>query len=136
MDPILSVLISWQFILFGLAVAGVMYVLRILVEYFMQLANHDPTKSKLWGEVLLPILPVIIGAVGALKFRTFPYPDNLDTKGDRIIFGLVAGLLSTLIYRIIKSLLSAKTISNNSPPIINVIIGEGHHPTVEIKEDK
>ncbi len=120
MDPILQILLSWQFILFGLAVAGVVYVLRILAEYFIQLAKKNPKSSKLWSNVLLPILPVVIGAVGAVHFKSFPYPDGLVTKGDRIIFGLVAGLLSTLMYRVIKGLLAQKV--PPPPQTINVII--------------
>jgi hypothetical protein len=119
MDPILQILLSWQFILFGLAVAGAVYVLRILAEYFIQLAKKDPKNSKLWNEVLLPILPVVLGAMAAVNFRSFPYPDGLVTRGDRIIFGLVAGLLSTLLYRVIKGLLSQKV---PTPQTINVII--------------
>jgi uncharacterized membrane protein YedE/YeeE len=129
MDPILDILLSWQFILFGLAVAGVMYVLRILVEYFMQLAKKIPLKSKLWNEVLLPILPVIIGALGAVHFKSFPYPDSLVTRGDRIIFGLVAGLLSTLLYRVVKALLSQRALP---PQTINVIIENGKNTNGQV----
>jgi phosphoglycerol transferase MdoB-like AlkP superfamily enzyme len=119
MDPILTILLSWQFILFGLAVAGVVYVVRILVEYFIQLAKRDPKTSKFWSELVLPILPVVLGALAAVKFKSFPYPDGLVTRGDRIIFGLVAGLLSTLLYRIVKGLLSAKEVPQQT---INVVI--------------
>jgi|HubBroStandDraft_5_1064220.scaffolds.fasta_scaffold99723_2 phosphoglycerol transferase MdoB-like AlkP superfamily enzyme len=119
MDPILTILLSWQFILFGLAVAGVVYVVRILVEYFIQLAKRDPKTSKFWSELVLPILPVALGALAAVKFKSFPYPDGLVTRGDRIIFGLVAGLLSTLLYRIVKGLLSAKEVPQQT---INVVI--------------
>jgi uncharacterized membrane protein YedE/YeeE len=129
MDPIIDILLSWQFILFGLAVAGVMYVLRILVEYFMQLAKKIPLKSKLWNEVLLPILPVIIGALGAVHFKSFPYPDSLVTRGDRIIFGLVAGLLSTLLYRVVKALLSQRALP---PQTINVIIENGKNTNGQV----
>lgn len=108
MDPILSVLLSWQFILFGLAIAAIMYVVRIVVEYFIQLAKGDPKTSKLWNNLFLPILPVVIGSVFALKIKTFPYPEGLVTAGDRFIFGLVAGLLSTLLYRVVKSMISKK----------------------------
>lgn len=120
MDPILQILLSWQFILFGLAVAGVVYVIRILVEYFIQLAKKDPKTSKLWSELLLPTMPVVLGALGAVYFKSFPYPDGLVTKSDRVIFGLVAGLLSTLMYRVIKGLLAQK---EPIPQTINVIIG-------------
>jgi hypothetical protein len=105
MEPALTSLFNWQFILFGLAIFAIMYVFRILIEYFMELVKSDPKKSILWNEVLLPILPVFTGAIVATYLKAFPYPNGLTTRGDRIIFGLVAGLLSGLIYRVIKSLL-------------------------------
>lgn len=71
------------------------------------MANWSPAskESKLWNDLLMPILPVLLGAFGALLFKTYPYPDGLVTTGGRVIFGLVAGLLSTLFYRVIKALM-------------------------------
>jgi len=108
MDPILQVLLSWQFVLFSLAVAAVMYVFRIIGEYILSLFKVDPKKPTWWNDLILPILPVFIGAFGALHIKTFPYPDGLTSHGDRLIFGLVAGLLSTLLYRVFKALLYQK----------------------------
>ena len=108
MDTILDTILSWQFIIFGVAVSAVMFVIRTIVEYIMSACKMAVKDSKLWNELFLPILPVIIGTVGAFFFKTYPYPDGLTTNGDRIIFGLVAGLLSTLIYRIGKALLIKK----------------------------
>lgn len=114
MDPILAVLLSWQFVLFGLAIATVMYVLRIVVEYVATLVKKSLANSQLWNDLLLPILPVIIGALSSYFFKVFPYPGfppgpgGVIPTGDRIIFGLVAGLLSGLMYRVIKSLLYQK----------------------------
>lgn len=108
MDPILQVLFSWQFILFALAVAAIMYVFRIVVEYIFESLHVDPKKPKWWNDLVLPILPVFIGTFGADFLTSFPYPNGLTTKGDRIIFGLVGGLLSTLVYRVFKALLYQK----------------------------
>jgi hypothetical protein len=118
MDPILQILLSWQFIFFGLAIAAVMYVIRLGVEYITSsLLKTGLAGSKLWNELLLPILPVVIGAISGFYLKLFPYPgftpgaDGYPITGDRVIFGLVAGLLSTLLYRIIKSLLYTKLVS-------------------------
>lgn len=108
MDPILQVLLSWQFVLFSLAVAAVMYVIRIVVEFILVEIKIDPKKPQWWNDLVMPILPVIIGCFAAVNFTSFPYPDGLTTKGDRIVFGLVAGLLSTLLYRVFKALLYQK----------------------------
>jgi hypothetical protein len=108
MDPILQVLLSWQFVLFSLAVATVMYVLRIVVEYIMTSMNIDPKKPKWWNDLALPILPVFVGTITAVYLKSFPYPDGLVTTGSRVVFGLVAGLLSTLVYRVFKAILYQK----------------------------
>jgi hypothetical protein len=61
-------------------------------------------ESKLWKELLLPILPVVMGGLGGFIFKTYPYPDGLTTTGSRFLFGLVAGLLSGLFYRVVKAM--------------------------------
>ena len=114
MDPILQVLLSWQFVLFGLAIAAIVYVFRLVVQYVVSLLKKDLSTSKLWNELLLPILPIVIGVVAALLLKSFPYPGftsdahGVVIRGDRIIFGLVTGLFSTVMYRMIKSMLYQK----------------------------
>lgn len=117
MDPILQVLLSWQFILFGLAVSAVMYIIRQIAEYLSEVAHKDLASSKFWTELVLPLAPIILGVVGAIMLKNFPYPGftpdahGVFARGDRIIFGLVTGSLSTLMYRVIKSLLYQKLVS-------------------------
>jgi hypothetical protein len=117
MDPILQVLLSWQFVLFGLAVAMVMYVFRLIVEYLATVLKKDLTISKLWNELVLPVAPILLGALGAVLLKSFPYPGftpdahGIIARGDRIIFGLVAGGFSTIMYRVIKSLLYQKMVT-------------------------
>jgi hypothetical protein len=109
MDPILQVLFSWQFVLFSLAVATVVYVFRVIIEYIISSwFKIDPKKPQWWNDLILPIAPVVTGVLGGMFFKSFPYPNGLTTQGDRIVFGLVAGLLSTLVYRVFKSLLYQK----------------------------
>ena len=116
MDPILQVLLSWRFVMFGLAIAAIMYVLRTVLEYVVGLCHGSLANSKFWNDLLLPILPVFMGAASAYLLRLFPYPGFTPDAnghillGDRIIFGLVAGLLSTLMYRVIKALLYQKLV--------------------------
>lgn len=108
MDPILQTLLSWQFIIFGLAISAIMFVLRKIVEYAMAHWAQAAKESGLWTDLLLPISPVVLGATFAVIFKHFPYPDGLTTGSSRFVFGLVAGLLSTLIYRVVNSLLGQK----------------------------
>jgi len=117
MDPILNTLLSWQFIVFGLAVASALFVFRRVIEYFLDIYFKLDKQSKLyklWSDLILPILPMVLGAVGALSISSFPYPNDLTTTGSRFVFGLVAGLMSGLFYRVIKSLVNSKLASLNS----------------------
>jgi hypothetical protein len=113
MDPILQTLFSWQFVLFGMSVAAVMFVIRKIVEYLISTRTDLAKNSKLWNDLILPILPVVLGAVGALTIKQYPYPYGLTTNASRFIFGLVAGLLSTLLYRVFKALLFQKNDGEN-----------------------
>lgn len=111
MDSILSTLLSWQFVVFGLAVVAALFVFRRIVEYTLDIYFKVDKQSKLykfWTELLLPTLPMLLGSGGAVLISTFPYPNDLTTVGSRFVFGLVAGLMSGLLYRIIKSTLVNK----------------------------
>jgi hypothetical protein len=116
MDPILQVLLSWQFVFFGLAVATVMYVFRLVVEYLASVAKKDLTTSNLWNHLVLPIAPIALGVLAAIYLKSFPYPGFMPDahgvvmRGDRIIFGLVGGTFSTIMYRTIKALFYQKIV--------------------------
>ena len=143
MDPILQVLLSWQFVLYGLAVSTVLYILRQSVEYLAEVAKWNLDSSKFWNDFFLPLAPIAIGVVGALLLKSFPYPGftpdvhGVFARGDRIIFGLVTGSLSTLMYRVIKALLYQKMVgiaqNLNTPNItvntVNVPIEQVHLPS-------
>lgn|SRR5574337_281957 len=116
MDPILQVLLSWQFVFYGLAVATVMYVIRQIAEYLASLVNKDLAKSNLWNHLILPLAPIIIGVAGSILLKSFPYPGftpdahGVIARSDRIIFGLVAGSTSTIMYRAVKALFYQKVV--------------------------
>lgn len=112
MDPILEMFFSWQFIVFSLAVAAVIFVIRTVVEYFVQ--KSKPAVKKLWHDLFLPILPVFVGGFIGHFFKSYPYPNDLTSDGNRIVFGVVAGLLSGLLYRVIKSLIMQKISKSSS----------------------
>jgi len=64
--------------------------------------------SKLWKELILPIFPVFLGPTAAFLAKQYPFPNGLTSASARIAFGLVAGLLSGLVYRVLKSALGYK----------------------------
>lgn len=117
MDPILQVLLSWQFVFFGLAVATVIYVFRLIVEYLALVLKKDLSTSHLWNNLVLPIAPIVVGVLAAIVLKKFPYPgftpdtSGVVMRGDRIIFGLVGGTFSTVMYRVVKSLFYQKIVN-------------------------
>jgi hypothetical protein len=111
MDSVFLAIFSWQFLLFCLGIAGVTFVIRKLVEYFVLDNPKMPGNkaSKLWRELLLPIGPVVGGALLGLVAAKYPYPEGINSISGRVIFGLVAGLLSGLVYRVMTGMLKKTT---------------------------
>ena len=112
MDNILQALLSWQFVLFALAIAAFTFVARKVVEFAIDspsIPTGKMTKNdRFWTELVLPILPVVLGGGGGYLAKMYPFPDGITSASARIAFGLVAGLLSGLLYRIIKGILASK----------------------------
>lgn len=111
MDPLMQ-FFTWQFMLFSMAIAGVTYVIRLLVEYFLK----NTQKLKLWKDVLLPIFPIVLGVLMGAFMVKYPYPEGLVSAGSRIVFGLVAGMFSGVLYRVIIAMLNFKAESPNTTP--------------------
>lgn len=110
MDTGLQALLSWQFLLFCLGIAAITFIMRKIFE-FIVLDNPKMPGSKasrLWTDLLLPVGPVFTGAIIAFFAKHYPYPNGIVSASGRILFGLVAGFLSGLIYRVIKGMLKAK----------------------------
>ncbi|MBP9743696.1 MAG: hypothetical protein KBD37_10110 [Burkholderiales bacterium] len=110
MDAGLEALLSWQFLLFCLGIAAITFVIRKIVEFAILDNPKMPGNktSRLWNELLLPIGPVFTGAIISFFAKQYPYPNGIVSASGRILFGLVAGLLSGLIYRVIRGTLKSK----------------------------
>lgn len=126
---LLSIFLTWQFLIFCLGLSAITFVVRKVAEYLM--SNFHVLSNKrlavLWKSVLLPIGPVVNGAVAGFLADGFPYPESLGASAyGRFSFGLVAGLFSGLIYRVVVELLKSKLSSSTesspgaSPPNDNV----------------
>ena len=114
MESMLQTLLSWQFVVFGLCIAAVMFTVRKAVEYVL-VTWKGKKNSKIWNDLLLPILPLFVGTLGAYVITSYPYPEELATDGGRAAFGLVAGLMSGLFYRSDKALVLQKLPAANDP---------------------
>jgi len=56
-----------------------------------------------WKDVLLPLLPIALGAGFAVVMYKFPFLDKLPSPGTRAFYGCVAGGCSATLYRILKA---------------------------------
>lgn len=119
MDPILQIFLSWQFLIFCVAIIAVVFIIRKIAEY--GLANWAPImkETKLWNDLILPILPVVVGFLGGLAIKSYPYPYGLTNTVSRCIFGLGAGLLSTLLYKVLALLIQQKIAGLMTPTASN-----------------
>lgn len=124
MDELLKIFLTWQFLFACLGLAAITFVIRKVFEYIM-LKNHKD--STLWRSVILPVLPVVNGTLIGFFAKNYPYPETLGTSVyGRLSFGLVAGLLSGLVYRVVVELLSsyvaAKSGNTAAPPITDTLV--------------
>ena len=121
MNTVLQALISWQFVFFCLACAAVTFVAKTIIEYVLDNPNVPASKhSKFWKDLFLPLLPIFFGPLGAWLAVGFPYPEGLGNTSARVVFGLVAGFLSGMVYRIVKSFLVSKIITPTKEEIAEV----------------
>ncbi len=104
MDSAIQILLSWQFLILCLGIAAVTFVFRKVFEFFV--FKYVKVIQKFWSEVIVPILPVVIGGLVAGFVKQYPYPEDISSGSGRMFFGLIAGMFSGLVYRIAKSYLS------------------------------
>ena len=111
MNDLLSVFLTWNFIIFSLSIAGITFVTRKIVEYCLEKGTPDnvhPTKATIWTELMVPILPLLLGGLGGFMISGYSYPEGIVSSSSRTGWGLVAGMFSGLLYKIIKGLLVQK----------------------------
>jgi len=111
MDSALEALFSWQFVLFCIAVSAVTFVVRNVVDYVLQKYNMSPKENHLWANLILPILPVVLGLLGAFFAKQYPYPLEISSASGRLAFGLCAGLLAGFVWRWVKAAIGDKIAS-------------------------
>lgn len=112
MDFSILELLNLPFLIFCLAIASITYVFRTIIEFFILDNPKVPLdkRSRFWTEVFLPILPIIIGVVISYFGNKIPLLlDLTDNAQGRIAYGLTGGALSTVIFRMIKSLIKSSS---------------------------
>jgi hypothetical protein len=128
MDTLLQSILSWQFLSLCLVIfAIVKYIVRSPIEYILTRYKQQWLKNKLWNDVLLPVIPLIVGTIFALVAKQYPYP-NITSVSGRFVFCCAAALLSGLVYRIFKSILISKVIAEPNIDDEKTIIGQIEKP--------
>lgn len=109
-----SAIFNFQTVYLCLAIYVLSYLTRRLFEgtWKILVQQGEVTKGalpvRIWAEVVVPILPILIG--GALSFaaKTFVWPDfAIKTKLARVLYGCICGLFSAFIYNRIRGWLKS-----------------------------
>lgn len=132
----LQSLFSWQFLLFSLGIFVPVWVIRTIVEYFYP----NAVGSKLWEKLILPLMPIGVGAIISYFATSYPYPDNLVSVSARLMVGSVAGLLSGLIYQVVKGMLKntiqtyisniTTSVTTTTPIVSPLVVSPDSNPLV------
>jgi hypothetical protein len=97
---IADTLLTWQTGLFALGI----YFLTVLMRRTVEAARPSLRDSKVWRDVLLPSLPVLLGLLVAAALPMYPYPEAINAQATRLFYGLTVGGGSGWLYKVIKAL--------------------------------
>jgi hypothetical protein len=92
-------------LLFSLGIFILVTVLRRIVEGVYPKAKTQ----RIWSDAVVPTLPIFLGGLLALCWKTYPYPVPSPTASMRVLLGIVAGFTSSWAVRILKSFIKEKT---------------------------
>lgn len=117
MNELLSIYLTWQFVVLCGGIAAITFLIRTTIEYFILNNPRLPgnSQSRFWRDFALVILPILLGILFAIFGKSFPYPTPLNEPYSKFLFSSSAGLLSPTLYRVIKALLWKSTLDNNQP---------------------
>ena len=123
MDAAFSAFLSWNFILYCLGVSAITFVVRTITEYFAQKFKFMASfiAGAFWTELVLPLIPLVNGGIIAYFATGYPYPLGINSVSGRVLFGIVGGMLSGLVFRVLKGLLKS-SIQNVASPVIGAVV--------------
>lgn len=131
MESQITSFLSLETIVFSLVVYIVCQIFRTLIEKTISkltwsfITEHTKTHIKdFWNEAFLPMLPIITGGVAAYFLPTYPYPSSFSTTlTSRIFFGIIAGVMSGMVYKTAKFYLR-KNLPDNMKKKYSAVMGE------------
>jgi hypothetical protein len=103
---LVQVFISKEFIFLSLGIWALTLVVRKITEFILDKPQVPASKtSRIWTDLILPLLPVFIGLVFGIFVKKYAYPESMISTSSRIVFAVVAGMFSGLVFRVVKSVL-------------------------------
>lgn len=103
-----------QTIYLCLAIYVLTYLIRRIFEgTWKVLVQQGEVKKgslsvRIWAEVVVPVLPIILGGTLSFAAKTFVWPDYaMKTKLARVIYGCICGLFSAFVYNRIRGWLKS-----------------------------
>lgn len=111
-----SVIFNFQTVYLCLAIYVLTYLVRRLFEGIWKvLVQEGALKrgvllARIWAEIVVPVLPIILGGLLSFAAKTFVWPDfAMKTKLARVVYGSICGLFSAFIYNRIRGWLKSGT---------------------------
>lgn len=74
-----------------------------------RMAWKNAEDNKYYRGLFLPISPLAVGGVLAGLVSSYPFPEDFQSFWARVFFGIVCGLISAHVYKIVKKLIQAKS---------------------------
>ena len=121
MDEFLSIFVTWQFLILCIGISAATFIIRTIIEFFILNNPKLPgnSQSRFWRDLVLVLLPLVLGIVFDFVAKSFPYPDAIVDPYSKFLICISAGLLSTTVYRVIRALLWQKVgITDPEIPVI------------------
>lgn len=102
MSANIEAIFSATTILFSLVIWALTLTLRRIVDGLLKLKKWE--EASVWRDIILPTLPIAIGVLLALLLTDLPHPEGWESRGARVLYGLVCGFFSGNVYRIVQGM--------------------------------
>ena len=98
--------LAWLAVLCVILFAVTTLIRRSVEKKWVALAQQ---KDGWWDDIVLPALPLLLGASFGYFVSSYPFPDAWKGTDSRIILGLFAGIVCERVVKVLKKLVGMKT---------------------------
>lgn len=72
-------------------------------------ATYLTPMSRWWNQVILYLVPVVLGAGAAAVATAYPFPAGIQSLSARLFFGTVIGFFSGYLYKVVRQIVARVT---------------------------